>query len=83
MRKRIKNFLKKYKTSIKSESKFSKIQKTFLKNQSKYQSIIFNEMVCDNIFILYKFLFICCFFLRKIFQMILIGGQNILHQKIN
>lgn len=45
MRKRIKNFLKKYKTSTKSESKFSKIQKTFLKNQPKYQSVILNEVV--------------------------------------
>jgi len=49
IRKRIKHFLKKYKSSdksIKSESKLSKIQRTFLKNDSLYQSVIINEVVC-------------------------------------
>jgi hypothetical protein len=48
IRKRIKHFLKKYKSSdksIKSESKLSKIQRTFLKNDSLYQSVIINEVV--------------------------------------
>ncbi len=45
IRKRIKHFLKKYKSSNKSESKLSKIQRTFLKNDSLYQSVIINEVV--------------------------------------
>ncbi len=48
IRKRIKHFLKKYKSSdksIKSQSKLAQIQKIFLKNQSQYQSIIINEVV--------------------------------------
>ncbi|CAF0920234.1 unnamed protein product [Rotaria sordida] len=45
MRKRVKQFLKKCKSStIKSESKLEKIQKAFLKDQQYYQNVLVNQV---------------------------------------